>query len=57
MARQSTPPRAGREDRPPGFDTDSDSDPDTDEASPVRSMKQSKTRNRFGINTQDISTA
>jgi hypothetical protein len=40
-----------------GFDTDSDSDPDTDEASPVRSMKQSKTRNRFGIKTQDISTA
>jgi hypothetical protein len=42
-----------------GFDSDSDSDgdPDTDEASPVRSMKQSKTRNRFGIKTQDISTA
>jgi hypothetical protein len=37
--------------------SDSDSDPDTDEASPVRSMKQSKTRNRFSINTQDISTA
>ncbi|ESQ16197.1 MAG: hypothetical protein N838_06450 [Thiohalocapsa sp. PB-PSB1] len=36
---------------------DSDSDPDTDSASPVRSMKQSKTRNRFGIKTQDISTA
>jgi hypothetical protein len=40
-----------------GFDSDSDSDPDTDEASPVRSMLQSKTRNRFGIKTQDISTA
>jgi hypothetical protein len=39
-----------------GFDSDSDSDPDTDEASPVRSMMQSKTRNRFGIKTQDIST-
>jgi hypothetical protein len=37
--------------------SDSDSDPDTDEASPVRSMMQSKTRNRFGIKTQDISTA
>jgi len=40
-----------------GFDSDSDSDPDTDSASPVRSMKQSKTRNRFGIKTQVISTA
>jgi hypothetical protein len=40
-----------------GFDTDSDSDPDTDEASTVRSMMQSKTRNRFGIKTQAISTA
>jgi hypothetical protein len=40
-----------------GFDSDSDRDPDTDEASPVRSMKQSKTRNRFGIKNQDISTA
>ncbi|ESQ10181.1 MAG: hypothetical protein N838_19155 [Thiohalocapsa sp. PB-PSB1] len=40
-----------------GFDFDSDSDPDTDEASPVRSMKQSKTRHRFGIKTRDISTA
>ncbi|HCS92084.1 MAG TPA: hypothetical protein DIW77_19145 [Chromatiaceae bacterium] len=40
-----------------GFDTDSDSDPDTDEASPMRSMMQSKTRNLFGIKTQDISTA
>ncbi|ESQ15759.1 MAG: hypothetical protein N838_07770 [Thiohalocapsa sp. PB-PSB1] len=38
-----------------GFD--SDSDPDTDQASLVRSMMQSKTRNRFGIKTQDISTA
>jgi len=40
-----------------GFDSDSDSDPDTDSASPVRSMKQSKTRNRFSIKTQGISTA
>jgi len=40
-----------------GFDSDSDSEPDTDSASSVRSMMQSKTRNRFGIKTQDISTA
>jgi hypothetical protein len=40
-----------------GFHSDSDSDPDTDSASPVRSMMQPKTRNRFGIKTRDISTA